>query len=89
MRYAPRSGGNFAPAVHQQPPNETTRPLVVPEITGQRPEKEPDVLIKRVELILQRLARAEQVTANFAVHLQEKPGFRFVIGVISGEKIGE
>ena len=46
-------------------------------------------MIKRVELILQGLARAEQVAGNFAVHLQEKTGFRFVIGVIRGEKIGE
>ena len=46
-------------------------------------------MIQRVELVLQRLARAEQITANFAVHLQEKTRFRFVIGVIGGEKISE
>ena len=62
---------------------------VVAEIARQRAKKEPDILIQRVELVLQRLARAEQITANFAVHLQEKTGFRFVIGVISGEKISE
>src|SRR6476619_2671689 len=89
MRYVPRLSGNFAPAVREYPANETTRSLVVPEVAGQRPEKQPDVLIKRVELILQRLARAEQVAGDFAVHLQEKTGFRFVIGVISGEKISE
>src|SRR6266571_6072571 len=52
-------------------------------------EKKTDVLIKRVELVLQRLARAEQITANFAVHLQQKTRFRFVIGVVRGEKISE
>jgi hypothetical protein len=46
-------------------------------------------LIKRVQLILQRLARAEQVPANFAVRLQKKTGLRFVIGVIGGQKISE
>jgi hypothetical protein len=59
------------------------------KVAGQRPEKQPDVLIERVELILQRLARAEQIAGDFAVHLEEKTGFRFVIGVIRGEKIGE
>src|SRR6478672_12579674 len=89
MRYVARLGGYFAPAVREYPANETTRPRVVPEVAGQRPEKQPDVLIKRVELILQRLARAEQVPGDFAVHLQQKTGFWFVIGVIRGEKIGE
>src|SRR6476660_3601805 len=89
MRYVARLGGHFAPAVREYPANETTRPRVVPEVAGQGTEKQPDVLIKRVELILQRLARAEQVAGDLAVHLQEKTGFRFVIGVIGGEKIGE
>src|SRR5262249_42970599 len=39
MGYPPRPSWNFAPAIHQQPPNETTRALVIPEITRQRPEK--------------------------------------------------
>src|SRR6478736_5689985 len=89
MRYVPWLGGHFAPAVREYPANETTRALVVPEVPSQRPEKQPDVLIKRVELILQGLARAEQVAGNFAIHLQEKTGFRFVVGVIRGEKISE
>src|SRR6478735_6000301 len=89
MRYVPWLGGHFAPAVRKYPANETTRALVVPEITRQRPEEQPDVLIKCIELILQRLARAEQVPGNLAVHLEEKTGFRFVIGVIRCEKIGE
>src|SRR4030095_11521009 len=53
MRYAPRLGGNFTPAIHQDPANETTRALVVTEVAGQRAEEQPDVLIKLVELILQ------------------------------------
>ena len=38
---------------------------------------------------MEGLARAEQIAGNFAVHLEQKTGFRLVIGVISGEKIGE
>src|SRR6476661_6089211 len=89
MRYVARLGGHFAPAVREYPANETTGARVVTKVTGQSAEKQPDVLIKRVELILQRLARAEQVAGDFAVHLQQKTGFRFVIGVIRGEKISE
>src|SRR6266545_4747430 len=35
------------------------------------------------------LAPTEKVTANFAIDLQKKTGFRFVIGVIGCEKISE
>ena len=89
MRDTARLGRDFAPAIHQDPANETTRAPVVAEVTGQRPEKQPYVLIQRVELILKRLARAEEVTGNLAVHLQKKTGFRFVVGVIVRQKIGE
>src|SRR6476620_756828 len=89
MRYVARLGGHFAPAVREYPANETTGARVVTEVAGQGTEEQPDVLIKRVELILQRHARAEQVAGDFAVHLEKKTGFRFVIGVIGGEKIGE
>jgi hypothetical protein len=46
-------------------------------------------LIKRVELVLQRLARTEKIPENFPVNLQKKTGFRLVICVIGCEKIGE
>src|SRR5882724_4206701 len=62
---------------------------MVAKVARERTEKEPNILIERVELIAQRLARAEKITANFAVHLQEKTRLGLVIGVIGGEKIGE
>src|SRR6476646_1319505 len=89
MRYTPGLSGDFVTHVHEDPANEPARTFVVAKIARQCAKKEPDVLIQRVELVLQRLTRAEQVTANFAVHLQEKTRFRLVIGVISGEKIGK
>ena len=46
-------------------------------------------MVKRIELVLQRLARTEKIAANFAFHLQKKTRFRFVISVIGGEKISE
>jgi len=89
MRYTPGLGGDFVPPVHEDPTNKPPRALVVAKIARQRAKKEPDVLIQRVELVLQRLARAEQITANFAVHLQKKTRFCLVIRVVSGEKISE
>src|SRR4051812_27012565 len=89
MRDAPRLGGHFTPSVHEDPANETTRPLVVSKITGQRAEEQPDVLIQRIQLVLQRLARAEQIAGNFAVHLQQKTRFWFVVGVIGRQKVRE
>src|SRR5213592_486299 len=62
---------------------------MVAKVASKRAKKEPDVLIKRVELVAQRLARTEEVTANFAIHLQEKTRLPFVIRVIRGQKIGE
>src|SRR6266487_1757656 len=89
MWRTPRRGWHFAPAMHKNPSNEPARAFVVAKIARQRAKKEPDVLIQRVELVLQRLARAEQITANFAVHLHEKTRFRLMIGVVGGEKIGK
>ena len=62
---------------------------MVAKAARKRAEKEPNILIERVELIAQRLARAEKITANFAVHLQEKTRLGLVIGVIGREEIGE
>src|SRR6266404_1904897 len=89
MRDTSRLSRDFVPPVHQDPANETTGAFIIAEVTGQRAEKQPDILVKRVELILQRLSRTQQVAANLAVHLQKKRRFRFVIGVISGEKISK
>src|SRR5207302_450266 len=73
MRDTSRLSRDFVPPVHQDPANETTGAFVIAEVTGQRAEKQPDILVKRVELILQRLARTQQVAANLAVHLQKRP----------------
>src|SRR6266567_4594017 len=62
---------------------------MVAKAARKRAEKEPNILIERVVLIAQRLARAEKITADFAVHLQEKTRLGFVIGIIGCEKIGE
>src|SRR5260370_5161036 len=89
MRNAPRRCGHLAPAMHERPANETTRTFVIAQITGQRAEKEPNVLVKRVKLIAQWLARAKQVASNFAIDFKEKTRFRFVVGIVSGKKISE
>src|SRR5437762_4699605 len=89
MGHTSRRCWHFAPAMHKNPANEPARTFVVAKIARQRAKKEPDVLIQRIELILQRLARAEQITANFAVHLHEKTRFRLMIGVVGGEKISK
>src|SRR5438552_3801688 len=89
MRYAPGRRRHFAPAVHERPANKPPRACIVAKVASERAKKEPDVLIKRVELILQRPPRPKQIAANLAVHLQNKRRFRLVVGVISREKIGE
>src|ERR1700730_2971408 len=89
MRYSPRRGRHLAPTVHQSPADEPTRFRLVTVITCQRFKKERHVLPKRVELVLQRPARTEQIAADFTVHLENERRFRLVIGIIGGEKIGE
>src|SRR5579885_2740921 len=89
MRHSPGTGRHFAPAIHQDPADETTGAIVVAKISRQRPEKEPHILVERVELVAQRPAATEQVTADFALHLQKKTRVRLVIGVISGKKVGK
>src|SRR5207248_4469181 len=89
MRNATRRRGHLAPAVYKRPANETTRTFVIAKITGQRAKKEPNVLVKRVELIAQRLARAKEIAPNFAIDFKEKTRFRFVVGIVSGKKIRE
>src|SRR4029077_9975001 len=80
---------HLTPTIHKQPPNKSARALVVAEISRQGAKKEPDVLVKRVHLVLQRLARPQKIPANFAIHFKQKTRLRFVIGVIGGEKISE
>src|SRR5712691_5028085 len=89
MRNAPRRRWHLAPSVDERPPNESARLLVVTKIAGQRFQKERHVLPEGIKLIAQWLARAQKVTANFTIDFDDERRFRFVIGVISGEKIGE
>ena len=62
---------------------------MVAKVASERAEKEPNVLIKGIELIAQRLARTEEITANLAIYLQEKTRFGLVVRIIGREKIGE
>ena len=71
------------------PANEPARALVVARVTQERAQEEEDVLLEGIELIEQRLARAEQVAAELAVGLDDERRFRLVIRVIGGEEIGE
>src|SRR5439155_7044565 len=48
----PWLSGNFVPPVHQNPSNKAPRSRVITEVAGQRPEEKPDILVKRVELVL-------------------------------------
>src|SRR5438445_7272504 len=89
MGNAPRRRRHFPPAVRQCPTNESPRGLVIPEIAGERFEKERNVLPKRIELVQQRFARTEQITPNLAVDLNHERRFRFPIRIVSREKIGE
>src|SRR5206468_10298713 len=56
MWRTPRRCRHFAPAMHERPANEPAGALVVAKVTRERAEKEPDILIKRIELVLKRLA---------------------------------
>src|SRR4051794_3246182 len=89
MRCSSRRCRHFPPAVNQSPADKPARRAVVSEITAKRAQKQPDVLIQRVELIEQRPTATQQVTANAAVDLEDKTGFRLVVGVVGGQKIGK
>ena len=89
MRYAPGRRRHLAPAVHERPANKPPRARVIAKVAGQCAKKEPDILIKRVELVPQGLARAKEIAANFAVDFKEKARFGFVVGIVSSKKIGE
>ena len=51
MRDPARLSGHFAPTVHESPANKTTRTLIIAKVARKRAKKEPNILIKRVELI--------------------------------------
>src|SRR5712671_2878230 len=89
MRHAPRCGRHFARSVSQDPPDKTARGGVVTKIASERFQEERNVLPEGIELILEWLARSEQVTADLAVDFNHERRFRFPIGVISSEEVGE
>src|SRR5881275_2689407 len=79
MWRASRRCRHLTPTIHEQPP----------EISRQGAKKEQDVLVKRVHLVLQRLARSQKIPPNFAIHFKQKTRLGFVIGVIGSEKVSE
>src|SRR2546423_10544743 len=89
MRCPARRRRDLAPAVADHPANEAARAFVVAQVTPDRSEKEPDVLAKRIELVPERLARAQQITADFAVNLEDERRLRLLVGIIGGEKVRE
>ena len=88
MRGAARRGGDFAPAMAKDPVNKTAGCRVVTRVV-RTPEQETQVLINVVQLLAQRLARAEQVALHLAVDLEHKRRLGLPIGVIAGQKIGK
>src|SRR5213082_159020 len=66
MRNAARCGWHFAPAVHERPTDEAPRALVVAKVAREGAKKEPNILIERVDLIPQGLARPEEITPDLA-----------------------
>ena len=89
MRRATRRGRHLAPAVHENPEDETPGTPAVARVTQERAQEEDDVLVEGIELIAERLAAAEQVAADLAVDLEHERGFRFVIGIVGREEIRE
>ena len=63
--------------------------VVVAGITQEGAQKEDNVLLEGIKLVEQRLARSEQVAFQFAIHLEHERRLRLVVGVISGEEVGE
>src|SRR5438067_10756704 len=89
MRGAARRGRDLTPAVADHPADKSARPRIVTRVTPERAQKEPDVLAKGIELVPERLARAEQVPAYLAVELEHERRLGFFVGVIGREEIGE
>src|SRR5438094_7657437 len=89
MRRASRRCRHLTPTIHEQPPNKSARAFVVAEISRQGAKKEPDVLVKRVHLVMQRLGRPQKISPNSATHFKQKTRLRFVSGAIGSEKISE
>src|SRR5204862_6203355 len=89
MRRASRRCRHLTPTIHQQPPNKSARAFVVAEISRQGAKKEPDVLVERVHLVLQRLARSQKRPPNSAIHFKQKTRLESLTGVKASEKVSE
>src|SRR2546423_5975504 len=89
MRNGAGRGRNFAPAVADYPADKLARALVVEARSPKRAKEQKHGVSEGIDLMPQRFARAEEVAADFSINFQDERRFRFVVGVISGEKIGE
>src|SRR5205085_10584610 len=75
--------------VADHPADETAGALVVARVPPERAQEQANVLTKRVELVPKRLARPEQITADFAVDFENEGGFRLLVRLIARQKIGD
>src|SRR5689334_22057101 len=82
-------GWDFAPAVADDPANELARAVVVAAVSPKGAKEQKHGVSKRIHLMLQRFARAEEVPANFPINFQDERRLRFLVGVIRREKIRE
>src|SRR5436853_7436442 len=87
MWRASRRCRHLTPTIHEQPPNKSARAFAVAEISRQGAKTEPDAWVKRVHLVLQRLARSQKIPPHFAIHSKQQTRLGLVIGVIDSEKV--
>src|SRR5690348_9067740 len=91
MKVRNGAGGSwdFAPAVADDPANELAGAVVVAAVSAKGAKEQKHGVSKGIDLMPQRFARTEEVTANFPVNFQDERRLRFLVGVIGCEKIGE
>ena len=89
MRNGRGRGWDFAPAMADHPANELAGAVVVAAVSPKRAKEQKHGVSEGIDLMPQRFARAEEITTNFPINFQDERRFRFVVGVISREKIGE
>jgi hypothetical protein len=89
MRNAAGRGWDFTPAMADHPANELAGAVVVAAVSPKRAKEQKHGVSEGIDLMSQRFTRAEQVAQNFPINFQDERRFRFVVGVVSREKIGE
>src|SRR5437762_12061167 len=89
MRNGAGRGWDFAPAVADHPANELAGAVVVATVSPKRAKEQKHGVSEGIDLMPQRLTRAEEVTTNFPINFQDERRLRFLVGVIRREKIGE